>query len=85
MKFNVPAMILVLCVIAAAVIPAAAEEKAQASAQSRIERIVVSFAADGTRDEQALADLAALDLSLGEKWTRCPTMIRCAWSGLASS
>ena len=70
MRLNLLAMILVLCVIAATVIPAAAEEKTQASAQSRIERIVVSYAADGIRDEQALADLAALDPSLGEKWAR---------------
>ena len=70
MRLNLLAMILVLCVIAATVIPAAAEEKTQASAQSRIERIVVSYAADGIRDEQALADLAVLDPSLGEKWAR---------------
>ncbi len=35
-----------------------------------IERIVVSYGSTGVRDEQALAELAALDPALGEKWTR---------------
>ena len=35
-----------------------------------IERIVVSYGSTGVRDEQALAELAARDPALGEKWTR---------------
>ena len=63
-------LVLISCLFAAVLVSAAAEEDPKAAAQSRIERIVVSYAADGTRDEQALAGLAALDPSLGEKWTR---------------
>ena len=63
-------MLLILCLTAALAMPAAADEAVQPSARSLIERIVVSYAANGVRDEQALSDLAALDPSLGEKWTR---------------
>ena len=70
MKLCRPALVLISCLFAAVLVSAAAEEDPKAAAQSRIERIVVSYAADGTRDEQALAGLAALDPSLGEKWTR---------------
>ena len=38
--------------------------------QARIERTVVSYATNGTRDDEALSALASLDPSLGEKWTR---------------
>lgn len=61
---------LLLSLVLFITVSAVAEEKTQAPAQSLIERIVVSHAADGTRDEQALAALAALDPPLGEKWTR---------------
>ena len=54
-----------LCVAVAAVFPAVAEE-----AQSMIERAVVSYAANGVRDEQALSALSSLDPVLGEKWER---------------
>lgn len=70
MKLNRLAMILVICIAVAAVIPAAAEKGTQALIQSQIERAVVSYAASGTRDDQALSALASLDSSLGEKWTR---------------
>ena len=70
MKTRQIAWILVLCMAVAAVFPAAAEEAVQASSQSLIERIAVSYAANGTRDEEALSSLDALDPSLGEKWTR---------------
>ena len=70
MKLNRLAIILVICIAVAAVIPAAAGEETQALIQSQIERAVVSYAAAGTRDEQALSALASLDPSLGEKWTR---------------
>ena len=63
-------MLLILCLTAALAMPAAADEAVQPSARSLIEQIVVSYAANGVRDEQALSDLAALDPSLGEKWTR---------------
>ena len=69
MKRNLPAMILVCCLAFAVMIPAAAEETPSA-AQPLIERIVISYAADGTRDEEALSVLATQDPSLGEKWTR---------------
>ena len=59
--------ILVFCLAAAVVMPASAEET---PAQSLIERLVVSYAADGTRDDSALSALTALDPSLGEKWSR---------------
>lgn len=68
MKHRIFAMALVCCLIAAAVCPAAAEE--EVTAQSLIERIAVSYAADGTRDEEALSVLSSMDPSLGEKWTR---------------
>lgn len=68
MKFRTFAMILVCCLTAAAVCSVAAEE--EATARSLIERIVVSYAADGTRDEQALSALRSVDSSLGEKWAR---------------
>ncbi|MBR6966390.1 MAG: YdcF family protein [Clostridia bacterium] len=60
--------------LAAAVFPAAAEEAPrisdQSQAQSQIERAVVSYAAEGIRDGQALAALAALDPALGDRWAR---------------
>ena len=70
MKLNRLAIILVICIAVAAVIPAVTGEETQALIQSQIERAVVSYAATGTRDEQALSALASLDPSLGEKWTR---------------
>lgn len=66
MKHRRLMIILALC-LAAVLLPAAAEE---APARDLIERVVVSHAADGTRDEAALSALAALDPPLGEKWTR---------------
>ena len=62
------AMMLVCCLIAAAVCPAAAEEAV--TTRSLIERIVVSYAADGIRDEEALSVLNSLDPPLGGKWSR---------------
>lgn len=70
MKLAVTACILILCMAAAAVLPVAAEEALQASAQSQIERAVVSYAATGARDEQALSGLISVNPTLGEKWTR---------------
>ena len=64
------ALALVICLAVMTALPGLAEESSQASAQSQIERIVVSYGANGTRDEQALSALAALDPSLGEKWAR---------------
>ena len=69
MKHNWLAMILMLCLIAA-LLPAAAEEAAQVQTQSLVERTVVSYAADGTRDEPALTALKALDPFLGDQWMR---------------
>ena len=58
--------IFMMCVTLSLIMPAAAED----TARSQIERIVVSYAAEGTRDEQALSALSSLDPSLGEKWAR---------------
>ena len=69
MKFILHTLMIMFCLIGAAVIPAAAEEAVQAPSQAMIERLVVSYAADGTTDEQALSALASLDPSLGEKWS----------------
>jgi len=66
MRFGITALILVIILSVMTMIPAVAEE----TAQSQIERAVVSYAAAGTRDEQALAALAAIDPALGEKWAR---------------
>ena len=68
MKLRIFAMTLACCLIAAVVCPAAAEE--EVTARSLIERIVVSYAADRARDEQALSVLNSVDSSLGEKWAR---------------
>lgn len=65
MKNGWIAWILALCLAAAGIAPAAA----QAPVQPLIERVVVSYADSGTIDEQALAELTALDPVLGEKWT----------------
>ena len=62
MRFGITALILVIILSVMTMIPAVAEE----TAQSQIERAVVSYAAAGTRDEQALAALAAIDPALGE-------------------
>ena len=71
MKLTRTAFILLLCMAAAAVLSAAADEKkTQDPAQSQIERIVVSYATDGTKDGQALAALTSLDPALGDKWAR---------------
>lgn len=64
------ALILVFCLVPAVMLPAAAEDGAQTPAQSQIERAVVSYATNGTRDDEALSALASLDPSLGEKWMR---------------
>ena len=72
MKLNLKklALILVFGLVSTVMLPAAAEEETQTPAQSQIERAVVSYAANGTRDDEALSALASLDPSLGEKWTR---------------
>ena len=68
MKHRAFAVMLVCCLIAAAVCPAAAEEEVMP--RSLIERIVVSYAADQARDEQAISVLSSVDPVLGEKWGR---------------
>ena len=65
MKFGLAGFIALLCLVIVSALPAGAEE-----AQAQIERAVVSYAAEGTRDGQALSALAALDPALGLKWTR---------------
>ena len=58
------------CALLLAACAAGAEEAREAGARDLIERIMVSYAAKGVRDEEALAALSALDPDLGEKWTR---------------
>lgn len=70
MKSNLIALVLVFCMAVTVMLPVIAEEAPEALAQSQIERAVVSYAATGARDEQALAALASLDPALGEKWGR---------------
>ena len=70
MKKTLIFVILVLCMAVAAVFPAMAEEASTSAAQPLIERAVVSFAANGARDGEALSAISAIDPSLGEKWTR---------------
>lgn len=70
MRFRFFALILALCMVFALALPAVSEEKAAVSAQSLIERTVVSYAAAGERDEQALSGLSSIDPSLGDQWKR---------------
>ena len=70
MKKTLIFVILVLCMAVAAVFPAMAEEASTSAAQPLIELAVVSFAANGARDGEALSAISAIDPSLGEKWTR---------------
>ena len=70
MKSGLIALILVLCMAVTMTLPAMAEETASDSCRSLIERIAVSYAATGSRDEQALAVLTSLDPVLGGQWTR---------------
>ena len=63
------ALIFVFGLVSAVMLPAAAEKETQTPAQSQIERAVVSYAANGTRDDEALSALALLEPLLGEKWT----------------
>lgn len=69
MKRSGIGFVVLLCLAVAAVFSAGAEE-----AQSQIERAVVTYAATGQKDEQALSGLASLDPALGEKWTRIMTL-----------
>lgn len=63
-------MIAVCLALTLTMLSAAAEETAKAPAQAQTEQIVVSYAANGVRDEEALVALGSLDPVLGEKWTR---------------
>lgn len=68
MKRRFFAVMLACCLAAAAIFSAAAGEKM--TPRALIERIVVSYAADQARDEEAFTVLNSLDSSLGEKWAR---------------
>ncbi|MBQ8073221.1 MAG: YdcF family protein [Clostridia bacterium] len=70
MKRKWLAGVLAVCMMALGTGFAAAGEEKQGPAQALIERIVVSYAAEQTRDEAALDALKAQDPALGEKWTR---------------
>lgn len=70
MKTGLIVFILTLGMVVMTMVPAMGEGTSPKAAQDQIERIVVSYAANGTRDEEALAVLAGLDPSLGEKWAQ---------------
>ena len=70
MKIRPAVFLLVFCVAVMGIFSAPAGEASTEAARFQIERAVVSFGADGKRNEEALAELAALDPALGEKWTR---------------
>ena len=70
MKSGLMVLILFVCMTVMITLPAMAEESSLGSAQSQIERAVVSYAATGTRDDRALSALAGLDPVLGDKWNR---------------
>ena len=54
-----------------AALPGLAEDgQTQDEAEAIIERIVINYAANGVRDDEALAELAARDPERGEKWAR---------------
>ena len=58
------------CALLLAACAAGAEEARETGARNLVERITVTYASKGVRDEEALAALSALDPGLGEKWTR---------------
>ena len=68
MKVRGFAWILALCLAVSSVFSCAAGEKSPA--QALIERTVISYAASGERDAQALGSLTELNPVLGDKWTR---------------
>ena len=61
------ALIMLLC---AALPGIAAEAEEKPPAQTPIERLVITYAARGQRDGQALEALAALDPAAGDQWSR---------------
>ena len=63
-------MVLILCLFAWTAAFAGAEGENRDPGQPLIERIVVTYAASGERDAEALAELAAVNPGSGEKWTR---------------
>ena len=71
MKHRIFAITLICCLIAAAVCPAAAE--GEVTPRSLIERIAVSYAADGTRDEESDFDALVITRPSGKSgrasWT----------------
>ena len=71
MKANLSALILALCIAVAMILPVMAEVTDSDPVQSQIERIVVSYAANGTKDEEALSALAACFLSARKKNQLC--------------
>ena len=71
MKNRLTVFMTALCLaLTLTMLSAAAEETARTPAQAQTERIVVSYATGGVRDEEALSALSSLDPVLGEKWTR---------------
>ena len=61
--------ILILILAGASVLLRLAEKNSRKKAQEYIERLVVSYASYGERDEQILSELKTLDSELGGKWS----------------
>ena len=61
--------ILILILAGASVLLRLAEKNSRKKAQEYIERLVVSYASYGERDEKVLSELQTLDSELGEKWS----------------
>ena len=68
MAKRIVGVICAVMILICACLPAFAEEKAPS--QELIERMVVSFAAYGLQDAQAMEELSAADSALAEKWKR---------------
>ena len=68
MAKRIVGVICAVMILVCACLPAFAEEKAPS--QELIERMVVSFAAYGLQDAQAMEELSAADSALAEKWKR---------------
>ena len=68
MAKRIVGVISAVMILVCACLPAFAEEKAPS--QELIERMVVSFAAYGLQDAQAMEELSAADSALAEKWKR---------------
>ena len=77
--------ILIGCIAVLFLSSALADEQAQDPAQQCIEKAVVSYAACGERDEEALSALSSVDPALGKKWTHIMVFPKKDWTFSFSS